>query len=381
MKYFCFILLLAISIASCNSGNSLKNVGSIEISGVTGVEGCCLDNMIEEARVIALETNDSSIILNPEEIVVNSSNIYVRDGYQNGGVAIFDINGKFVRRLQNGPAPFEIGKARSIYYDETSDCLYVYDNSGMKIMKYTHDGIFVSSTTCEIYALSIAAHNGKMFFASIWNKGNSELEIIETDSLVNITNKTSLGKQAYPDEILMRYFYSKGDSILISKPWDNKIYCYFNGEYKYEELTDDNNTINYSNFDDSFSMIFSLDKEQIVFKGVHFCSNNWQLFSVYGNFYATFLFRNQNSGQLLLLKHSPNSLCNMIRIMTTQDAKEQNIVGMISPEHLVNSSDNPDLTWDGSNPNNLISPDDMEKLKNVKPDDNPIIVLFKLKDE
>lgn len=53
--------------------------------------------------------------------------------------------------------------------------------------------------------------------------------------------------------------------------------------------------------------------------------------------------------------------------------------GVIMPEEFL--YDKSEDAWDGSNPNNLISDEDMAKLKAVKPDDNPIIVLFKLKDD
>ena len=50
--------------------------------------------------------------------------------------------------------------------------------------------------------------------------------------------------------------------------------------------------------------------------------------------------------------------------------------GCISPERI---SEKSEWNWNGINPNNLLSDEDMVTLKNAKEDDNPIIVIYKLK--
>ena len=75
-----------------------------------------------------------------------------------------------------------------------------------------------------------------------------------------------------------------------------------------------------------------------------------------------------------------NSITSFITIETTLSTGKNWFVGLITPEYFISKDIPEEYRWDGSNPNNLISDEDMARLKAVKPDDNPIIVLFKLKD-
>ena len=52
--------------------------------------------------------------------------------------------------------------------------------------------------------------------------------------------------------------------------------------------------------------------------------------------------------------------------------QKNTLCGIILPEDIEDCWTN--------NPNNLLSAKDIEILKNAKPDDNPIIVIYKLKD-
>lgn len=75
------------------------------------------------------------------------------------------------------------------------------------------------------------------------------------------------------------------------------------------------------------------------------------------------------------------SFANYLRPEVVVDYKNNMFANVLYLEYFYGSEEFPDYIWNGNNLNGLISDDDMEILKSSKPDDNPIIVLFKLKSE
>ena len=70
--------------------------------------------------------------------------------------------------------------------------------------------------------------------------------------------------------------------------------------------------------------------------------------------------------------------------MSIEDVRQDGdnwFVGIIRPEKLASTDIPEEYRWNRSNLNNKISDEDMKKLCAVKPDDNPVIILYKIKDE
>lgn len=61
-----------------------------------------LEELIKEIKVVPLETTDESLLDAIYKIIVTDSNIYIHDRLKGGGVAIFDQNGRFIKRLSHG---------------------------------------------------------------------------------------------------------------------------------------------------------------------------------------------------------------------------------------------------------------------------------------
>jgi hypothetical protein len=146
-------------------------------------------------------------------------------------------------------------------------------------------------------------------------------------------------------------------------------------------INDDGLLLNLADVETSFDLKSQINDNQVVFKGVCFHSNGWWLYRFVGKSFGRSMLYNIKTGNKWFAEPFPHSFYNLIDLYGVQDSEEQNILGVVDPEYMINGSRNSDFGWDGSNMNGLISDEDMAKLKAVKPDDNPIIVLFKLKDD
>ena len=67
-----------------------------------------LGSLIDEVKLIPLETTDESLVSSIYKIIVTGSNIYIYDKFKGGGIIIFDKGGKFVKRIPYGQGPGEI---------------------------------------------------------------------------------------------------------------------------------------------------------------------------------------------------------------------------------------------------------------------------------
>ena len=69
-------------------------------------------------KLILLETTDESLLDAIYKVIVTKSNIYIHDRLKGGGIAIFDNNGNFIKRISNGRGPGELVRLYDIDFDE-----------------------------------------------------------------------------------------------------------------------------------------------------------------------------------------------------------------------------------------------------------------------
>lgn len=100
-----------------------------------------LEELIKEIKVVPLETTDESLLDDIYKIIVTDSNIYIHDRLKGGGVAIFDQNGRFIKRLSHGQGPGEIYRLYDVSYDSEKRELVLYQHPFL--LFYTSNGKFI----------------------------------------------------------------------------------------------------------------------------------------------------------------------------------------------------------------------------------------------
>lgn len=391
MKQYAFYLILLCIFIGCKTQNSPVVTTELEadtsvvidISGLyTDSAHGFIDNYVSQLKLICLETTDSSIISGIDEVVSSSELIFIRDSYNGGGVAIFDTDGKFIKRLPNGPAPFEIGSAGSIFFDNISNLLYLYDKANDKVMKFSRNGDFLSYHYSNEFPLAIAARGDRLFFAERSSRNNELFfDIVVADTTVNILERWSLGKLFLKREGLNRFFHTFFDGITVNIPWNYTILNFADGKWTKDIIVDNNSVLNVTDCNNSFELQSMLNESQMFFKGVSFYSNSWWMYRFYGKRFARTMLLNTKTGEKWFAEPLPHSLFNLITIYGVEDTEENNFIGVIDPAYMTSLTPDSDFCWDGSNPNNLLSSEDIDKLKSIQPDDNPVIVTFKLKSD
>jgi len=392
MKKIFYIALLTTSTGCWTNGinESFNSEDIIDSTKVTIDVTNALNNSDKQAiaensiycKIIPLETNDLSVVTSMPKICPGDIYYYIMDNCQNGNVALFDTSGHFVKRLPGGNAAAEIGLAQNVRFDKKEKKLFVYDQLAHKINKYEEDGTYLQTnyletTIRDFYPLK----KGFIIWESpISMEDNFRVAII--DSLGQYSQYWKIG-QCVNDVTMDDNFQYIDNGYSFKMPFSNDIYSFTNNKVqkKYEILYEGMEEIDFlqnpthksinNNYKDQFFIKFNVKE-----------TNDHLWFFLNSGTMGWNIFFNKKTGIYWNVYSEPKKdLFAWISIEGVTGINNDLFVGLLEPSFLFNESIPEESRWDGSNPNNLLSPEDMEKLKNVKPDDNPIIVLFKLKDD
>ena len=140
-----------------------------------------ISDIIDTIKIVALETTPESILAGVGPIRIYGNRIVNHD--MNEGIAIFDINGKYIKHIRRGQGPGEINAC----CDFDADNQYLYILQLDKISKFTLDGDFVDN-----YPLQ------EKYMTCIYN-------------LKKIDDGYLLSKRPYSDEMSYEVFHLDGN--------------------------------------------------------------------------------------------------------------------------------------------------------------------------
>ncbi|MDE6223501.1 MAG: 6-bladed beta-propeller [Muribaculaceae bacterium] len=169
---------------------------SVQVSPVASIpslnlgqsdDTCFLDKEIASLRAIPLETNDDCLIGHISDLFIVGDSIVVVDGENAKQIYLYNIDGKFLRKIgRYGTGPEEYCSLSSV--SATPECISLYDDILGKYMCYDYSGNVVSSVTLEQTLLSeIIVQDNSTLVATLPSYHESSpfaVEWIESDSVV-----------------------------------------------------------------------------------------------------------------------------------------------------------------------------------------------------
>jgi hypothetical protein len=141
MKFFLIAILLLLLAASCNKKESDSRDSFETIRIPEDIEKHLLtDSLIEEFKIVPLETNDNSLISEIDQLISFDNKYFIHDQRQKS-ILVFDCDGKFLFKIRNiGDGPGEYSFLDDFEIDEKGNIL-LYD--WLKILKYDKSGKFL----------------------------------------------------------------------------------------------------------------------------------------------------------------------------------------------------------------------------------------------
>ena len=334
--------------------------------------------LVDSVILIPLETKDESIL---DDLIlcleISKDFVYLIDYYQGGSVAIFKTDGTFVRRIPRGNGPGEVPRAMKLAYDKFNDELIVYHYGHIK--KYSADGVFkddykLSYMISDI--LPLRSGEGYIICQDEGRNPSGVFCIFTTDDSFNVMEVIALDQKTQTSYSNRCLIYGENDDIIISRAYDNNIYslsdssisikyhlCYPNNEL---ELPEDVSTYNYKKFQEIHV------EGKFLYEGGFCETNNYELFKFESNYIPYTFYRSKRTGEII----GPVDRCSNGSLIEANLTRHKGsngcfFISMISyRDFLLNYKAN----------EKVFSPEQMEMLKNFTENDNPIIMLYSLKD-
>ena len=231
-------VLATLIILGCNAlnvnrdGVSNEVIDSSEIIDASNAfksEEIEIEDYLHDIKIIKLETTDMSILSDIRQLLVTKKYIYVKDSYKNGGVAIFDIYGKFVKRLPNGAAPHEIGRAGAMCVESKSGNLFILDQAAYKILEFSADGEYINNYYVGKMVGDVAVEKNRFLFVQRGIQNESGYFVLSlSDRLLKSFTDLYLGEEPFAF-MRSKYIEKCGDGYNVMLPWVNTVYCYKKG--------------------------------------------------------------------------------------------------------------------------------------------------------
>nr|WP_319398809.1 6-bladed beta-propeller [uncultured Carboxylicivirga sp.] len=335
---------------------------------------------IKEIKLIPLETSKECLLDEIRKIIITDSCIYVHDDFKGGGVVIFDINGRFIRRIPHGNGPGELNRMYDMDFDEEKQELVIYEHSFFVF--YNSTGHYKRQQRLAFdFHNFIVTRNGYMF--KINNEQDNNHLGKFCDFRMVLTNKDlrliSIGLPSKKTDVNLEnksYLYKNNDSIYITQKFIDTIYTYdsdFNQlkaryllDYSNKKMPFANTVGKWKNFNEN-----AKENDYYFFLGRYIDVKNHQVFFLH-NWHVgatTVIYRDKESGNLIGGTQANYDINEIPPIAFPISFDRDYFISWYLPS-------NNDLFATKST---IISKSDKEKIKDLTVEDNPVVVLFKLK--
>lgn len=355
-----------------------SNIHTIDMNSCLDASAFAMEDLIDTMYVIPLETTPNSYLDQISKIVIGDSYIYIMDNYMDRGISVFDKNGKFIRRLPRGKGHGELFRLYDMDYDYENRQLIAYQHSFL--MFYTEDGRFIESKPLPLVCHDIAVTNKGYLLKCLDGQGNSHLGSLCDFTLFEM-NKNFAIEQAYlPFEShdinygLEHNLYNNHGNISIAHAFVDTIYEYANDaihtkyhvDYSDKHFNESLLNGSWTNFENKVR-----NTDCFFFIGSYMSTNTHSFISI-ENWYqqnTCIAYYNKDTGKILGACGWMYDEKKLPRLSLPVGAYGDFFVSLHDYEGKENSIGQ----------TNIISAKDLKAVKTMKEEDNPMLVLYKVK--
>lgn len=173
------LLFVALIFCSCNlerKEDSLS-IDSWEIPTSESTEKKVSNLIQDNYFLVPLQTNDSSLIVKIEKVVLDQDFLFILDPLSPQPVKVFDSKGKHLRNIgRKGGGPGELNNPIDMFIDEKY--VFIYDNPE-KLVRFDRLGNFVDSQKTGVAGFRIEKNKDKGY---VFINGGTESNLVTTDA-------------------------------------------------------------------------------------------------------------------------------------------------------------------------------------------------------
>ena len=173
-------------------------------------------------RYIPLETTDDCLIGGINKVLIKNERIYVADFSRTASLFIFDLNGKFLFKINKrgqGPGEYLVFGDFDI---QTNGDIYIFDQHRQKFLIYSPDGKYIQEIKSDYIFIGFCLFRNKMYWSKFLEHGVMYANLAVYDMIDKKTDFLLTDKK-YLDELgIANYgnydFYYSPDSIVYYSP-------------------------------------------------------------------------------------------------------------------------------------------------------------------
>lgn len=201
----------------------------VDLNPFLGKRNFNFQDLVKEVRLVPLETTEESLVDAIYKVLPTASHIYIYDRYKGGGIAIFDHEGKFIRRIPNGQGPGELSRLYDIDFDRENNQLIAYQHSFL--LFFTSDGEYIRQERLPFGFYNIVAIPDGYLIYAFPDQGNGHFGEFKNFTFWVTDKKYKINSVALPSNygdinyIWYRYIY-KNEEIMVTQRFNDTIYQY-----------------------------------------------------------------------------------------------------------------------------------------------------------
>lgn len=178
-RYLLVAQILIIVFFSCNSSDhKTKSTSVLNLDiPVNQLQQIKLSDIISEFKAVKLEFTENSMIGSVRKVVIHDRLIYILDTFGAKSVLVFNMDGKFVRRIGSvGKGPGQHLMPQDFLIDTLKNEIEILGNR--KINYFSMNGDFSRFSTIGFTALNFSKSVNKYYFAVV---GREDYKVFKTD--------------------------------------------------------------------------------------------------------------------------------------------------------------------------------------------------------
>lgn len=353
----------------------------VDLNPFLGEKKFDFGRLIKDIKIVPLETTNESLLGNIYKILMTDSVSYIFDDFKGGGIAIFDNEGKFIRRIPHGEGPGELVNVHDIAYDGRNEQLIAYQHPFL--LFYTKEGRFVEQKKVPFGFYNFVVSPKGYIFKTLDGYGNEHLNNYKNNTLL-VTGKdfelqyvglpVSYGSANYGGYC---YLYDNNGDIQITQNYGDTIYCYnaqqerlvaaYVMDYETEKMSSE--LLEYQGRDFQNKL---LQNDDYYFIGEYLDTYTHHAFVLRNDYRGkqTIIYRNKKNGHLTGGAEACFDLTEIPSIAFPKSVFKNAFISVYYP------NENMRLLGNSS----VLSFRDKQAIKSLKEDDNPVLIVFQLKD-
>ena len=336
-----------------------------------------LDQTFSSFKIVPLETNRESLLGSPKKMIFKNELVYIHDSTKgNNSILVFDLSGKHISSLNKiGKGPGEYMGISNFSVDEEGNIYVLDSSSGQKILKYTKEGEHINDIFLEVLIYDFEIFNEKIYGYNAGTAFNGQNK--KRNSIFVFKKTGEIIKSFFPalnEKVLTtneNTFIKKGEYIYVNMPNVATLYAINKSNdivrKTYLECIEKDSEGNLTN-------IFEIDS----YKTLYF--NNKSIipyFTYINEFYIGNLLKSKNNISKIY-SFEPVYDKGLIRGSLASTGKKM----LIRDSIFVTISEPYILRFNLLKNQDFLnkSPDDLvEKIRNLKDSDNPVLLLSTFK--